>query len=88
LPLELQEHVLHNIELPRDLAAFAATCKYWARLIMPRHVEYRVLRLYQTLLNDVLFHLASSPQLASGIREVDITQYGDNSSDTFPRSLI
>ncbi|KAF8991301.1 hypothetical protein BDQ17DRAFT_1370933 [Cyathus striatus] len=48
LPFELQDAVISSLENPRDLAALAATCKYWAGLIIPRHIEYRILQLSST----------------------------------------
>ncbi len=45
LPIEVIELILEWIDLRCDLLSFARASRAYAALIIPRHTEYRVLRL-------------------------------------------
>ncbi|TFK66917.1 hypothetical protein BDN72DRAFT_843615 [Pluteus cervinus] len=71
LPIEIIEEILPEIEHHRDLINFACTSQLSSKLVIPRHTEYRILRI-GTNSAHIWTHLARRPDLACNIREIDI----------------
>ncbi|TFK64472.1 hypothetical protein BDN72DRAFT_739054, partial [Pluteus cervinus] len=67
---DLIQQILPEIELHRDLVNFACTSRLCCQFVIPRHTEYRILRLGTTTSSHVWAHLARRPDLACYIREV------------------
>ncbi|KAJ7043127.1 hypothetical protein C8F04DRAFT_1029103 [Mycena alexandri] len=72
LPFDITELILGRIESRRDLVSFAATSTACKELVIPRHTEYRTLRLSGH--PEVWAHLAERPDLARNIRDVTISE--------------
>ncbi|KAF7359275.1 F-box domain-containing protein [Mycena sanguinolenta] len=70
LPLDVIEPILCRVESRRDLVSFAATSIACKTLVIPRHTEYRTLRVRDR--PEVWAHLAQRPDLSRNIREVII----------------
>ncbi|TFK62591.1 hypothetical protein BDN72DRAFT_964445 [Pluteus cervinus] len=87
LPEEIVEQILPEIELHRDLVSFACASRLCTQLVIPRHTEYRVLRLGTTKSAHIWAHLSRRQDLASTIREIDIEQV-DAEYPCMPSSLI
>ncbi|TFK66683.1 hypothetical protein BDN72DRAFT_961577 [Pluteus cervinus] len=69
LPIEVIEHILSWVDRRRDLINFARASRACKALVIPRHAEYRVLRITDNA--DCIptwEHLASRPDLASNFR--------------------
>ncbi|KAJ7611612.1 hypothetical protein FB45DRAFT_940422 [Roridomyces roridus] len=69
LGFDVVELVLGQVSLHSDLVSFAACSRACHELVVPRHSEYRILRLRE-LRPQVWAHLARRPDLARYIREV------------------
>ncbi|TFK60390.1 hypothetical protein BDN72DRAFT_727487, partial [Pluteus cervinus] len=70
LPAEVIQQILPEIELHRDLVNFACASRLCSQLVIPRHSEYRVLRLEETTSSHVWTHLVRRPDSACNIREI------------------
>ncbi|TFK67034.1 hypothetical protein BDN72DRAFT_116228 [Pluteus cervinus] len=94
LPAEMIESIISEIPRTRDLVQLACTCSFFRDLIIPRHTEYRVLRLPDTTAGqfDYLWsHLSQRPNLTRNMRKVhvsasDITDIGWGA--LFPKTLV
>ncbi|KAG5643365.1 hypothetical protein DXG03_001013 [Asterophora parasitica] len=88
LPPEILNEVLGHINEPPDLLSFGLASQTCARLVIPTHVQYRVIRI-RTPFPDLWAHLARRPDLAGNIREVHLCARDDFCSpDRFPHTLI
>ncbi|TFK67031.1 hypothetical protein BDN72DRAFT_961313 [Pluteus cervinus] len=85
LPEEVLEQILAEIEQQRDLVNFACASRFCSQLVIPRHTEYRVVRLGTTTSSHVWAHLARRPDLARNIREVHMEHVLDNFTASYPR---
>ncbi|KAJ6547004.1 hypothetical protein B0H19DRAFT_1163483 [Mycena capillaripes] len=70
LPFDITELILCRVESRRDLISFAAASTACKELVIPRHTEYRTLRLGNR--PEVWAHLAQRPDLARNVRAVTI----------------
>ncbi|TFK61262.1 hypothetical protein BDN72DRAFT_737787, partial [Pluteus cervinus] len=70
LPVEITDQILPEIEHHRDLVNFACASQLCSQLAIPRHTEYRVLRLGTSNSAHIWAHLARRPDLARNIREI------------------
>ncbi|KAJ7273121.1 hypothetical protein C8J57DRAFT_266599 [Mycena rebaudengoi] len=88
LPLDILDPILSHIEYP-DLVSFAAVSRACKELVIPRHAEYRVLRL-ESNRPAVWAHLAQRPDLARNIRRVTIIESDElkNISERCPVTLV
>lgn len=88
LSFDATEHLLDSIDTTRDLLSLALTSRFWAELIIPRHIEYRKLHLDASDLHLPLWaHLAERKDLAKNIREVRMTNIG-RSWERLPTTLV
>ena len=71
LPFDLQTEIISILSDPRDLLRLGLASKYWKSLIIPWHIEYRILWVssYQYY-ERVWAHLAENPGLAARIHTV------------------
>jgi hypothetical protein len=69
-PLEVTELILGRVESRRDLVSFAAASTACKELVIPRHTEYRTLRIGHA--PEIWAHLAQRPDLARNIRHITI----------------
>ncbi|TFK58918.1 hypothetical protein BDN72DRAFT_966214 [Pluteus cervinus] len=69
LPVEVIEHIISWIDGRRDLISFACTSQAWKAFVIPRHTEYRVLRITGCVdWIPIWDHLQRRPDLASNLR--------------------
>ncbi|KIY62809.1 hypothetical protein CYLTODRAFT_458684 [Cylindrobasidium torrendii FP15055 ss-10] len=88
LPQEILDEILAEIDLHRHLVSFACVSKACTALVIPRHTEYRVLRIRHKL-PAVWEHLARRADLARNIRQVHLCErHNQASSDRFPQTLL
>lgn len=88
LPQEILDEILSEIDLHRDLVSFACVSKACSALAIPRHSEYRILRIRHKL-PAVWAHLSRRADLARNIREVHMCErHNHTSSDRYPNSLV
>ncbi|KAH8826994.1 hypothetical protein DL96DRAFT_1605114 [Flagelloscypha sp. PMI_526] len=88
LPKELQDEIVSALELHRDLVSLALSCQALYNLVVPRHSEYRILRVRHAV-PAVWAHLARRKDLARNIRLVSICKRSDyTSTDHWPSKLI
>ncbi|KAJ7702247.1 hypothetical protein B0H17DRAFT_137957 [Mycena rosella] len=73
LPFDIIDLIISAIPSHRDLVSLAAVSTTCKDLIIPRHTEYRRLRL-EAPHPEVWAHLAQRPDLARNIREVTIRE--------------
>ncbi|KIJ53002.1 hypothetical protein M422DRAFT_99625, partial [Sphaerobolus stellatus SS14] len=69
LPIELLEHAIENIDKPSDLQALALSFKSFSILIIPDHLDYRIIRCAP---GDTIVwqHLIDHPHLARRVRNL------------------
>lgn len=74
LPPELIDHVIQNVISPRDLLQLALTCRIFASIIIPNHIEYRQLsyQLYSKGTTTLWKHLSTKPLQCSRISELEL----------------
>ncbi|KAJ6608638.1 hypothetical protein B0H10DRAFT_521952 [Mycena sp. CBHHK59/15] len=72
LPFDIIDPILSHVDSRRDLVSFATVSRACKELVIPRHTEYRILRLGVTVHQNVWAHLAQRSDLAWNIREVEI----------------
>ncbi|KAF7353657.1 F-box domain-containing protein [Mycena venus] len=70
LPFDVTEQILGRVECRGDLVSFAAASTACKELVIPRHTEYRVLRVGDR--PEIWAHLHGRPDLARNIRHVTI----------------
>ncbi|KAL1696734.1 hypothetical protein GGG16DRAFT_85198 [Schizophyllum commune] len=88
LPLELMHEIVADVDAHADLMAIALTCRSFAHLIIPGHLEYRIIRVRHPL-SSMWHHLAKRRDLARNIREVHFCDRNDYSdSDRWPKRLV
>jgi hypothetical protein len=89
LPFDLTDVLLSSIRSRRDLRSLALTCRYWADLIIPRHIQYRKLHFGSNmeLHLPVWAHLAERKDLSRNIREVRITNV-EQRWEELPTTLV
>ncbi|KAJ3822817.1 hypothetical protein F5880DRAFT_1571619 [Lentinula raphanica] len=73
LPLEILDSILSEIDDHDDLIALALASKDLHRIVIPRHSEYRVLRIRHRF-PALWAHLALRADLSRNLREIQITQ--------------
>ncbi|KAJ3718710.1 hypothetical protein C8R42DRAFT_609937 [Lentinula raphanica] len=73
LPLEILDSILSEIDDHDDLIALALSSKDLHRIVIPRHSEYRVLRIRHRF-PALWAHLALRADLSRNLREIQITQ--------------
>ncbi|KAJ7491271.1 hypothetical protein FB451DRAFT_1222606 [Mycena latifolia] len=95
LPFDIIDVILSGIPCHRDLVSFAAVSRACNELVVPRHTEYRTLRLGSTPHPEVWAHLAQRPDLARNIREVtiregalDLTTSESTEPERYPTALV
>ncbi|TFK36134.1 hypothetical protein BDQ12DRAFT_580171, partial [Crucibulum laeve] len=86
LSFDLKDLILGFIPSQKDLLPLAFTSRSWHSLIVPRHSEYRELRL-SSARPEVWAHLAHRADLASNIRNVCISEH-TAISETYPKTLV
>jgi hypothetical protein len=87
LPAEVTEGILSEIDAHQDLLALALTSRALACSIIPRHTEYRVIRVRHPL-PYMWAHLARRADLTRNIREVHLCAQDDyTATDRYPTSL-
>ncbi|KIJ43391.1 hypothetical protein M422DRAFT_104244, partial [Sphaerobolus stellatus SS14] len=69
LPNELINKILEETDSPKDLLALAMSSKAWCNLIIPNHLEARVVRA-ESRKRVIWNFFAHHPRLASHIRIV------------------
>ncbi|KAF5359989.1 hypothetical protein D9758_007580 [Tetrapyrgos nigripes] len=88
LPLEILDEILSELDSHADLMALALCSHMCANLVLPKHAEYRVIRVRHRR-PDMWAHLARRADLARNIREVYICQKEDQAAtDHFPTTLL
>ncbi|EAU87958.2 hypothetical protein CC1G_01605 [Coprinopsis cinerea okayama7 len=94
LPYDVKELILSALGSPKDLLRLALTSKSWKSLVIPHHIEYRLLRLDDHR-PEVWKHLAEKRLLASRIRTVVLGPdyrllpgVGQSQSSLYPRTLL
>ena len=88
LPLELMHEIVADVDAHADLMAIALTCRSFSHLIIPGHLEYRIIRVRHPL-SSMWHHLAKRRDLARNIREVHFCDRNDYSdSDRWPKRLV
>lgn len=88
LPEEILEEIVSRLDQHKDLVALALTSRFCANLVIPRHTQYRILRLRHTF-PEIWAHLARRSDLARNVRELYICErdnYG--MPDRYPTTLI
>jgi hypothetical protein len=68
LPPELIQQILSAISAPADLLSLALATKFFKPLIIPFHIEYRIVKAETSLVSPLWIHLANSPHLTCNIR--------------------
>lgn len=88
LPPETLDEIASYIDLHRDLVSLACASHACSKLVFPRHIQYRVIRV--RFCTPLLWaHLARRADLSRNIREVHICDRQDfTSSDRYPTKLI
>ncbi|TFK71114.1 hypothetical protein BDN72DRAFT_730040, partial [Pluteus cervinus] len=69
LASEILDEIFSHIEHHRDLVNLACVCRTFALVLVPRHTEYRVIKI-QSAAPFVWAHLARRRDLTRNIREV------------------
>ncbi|KAG9223972.1 hypothetical protein CCMSSC00406_0004412 [Pleurotus cornucopiae] len=88
LPQELLDDTLSRIDLHADLISFALASKACSRLVIPRHSQYRVIRV-RHIYPHLWEHLACRADLAMGVRAVHICLRKDYTApDHCPSTLL
>ncbi|KAK0440904.1 uncharacterized protein EV420DRAFT_1650277 [Desarmillaria tabescens] len=88
LPQEILDEILSEIDLHRDLISFSLVSRTCTRLVIPRHSEYRIVRIRHKL-PSMWAHLAKRADLARNIREVHICErHNHSASDHSPTTLV
>lgn len=88
LPDELLDDILSQIDLLYDLTALALTSRSVSRLAIPRHTQYRIIRVRYPV-PFIWAHLARRADLARNIREVHLCERHNRSApDRFPSTLL
>lgn len=72
LPAELLERTVGFIDLPKELLPLALTCKLVCNLIIPNHLEYRVIETHSSNLS-LWQSLAANPLLSANVRILRIS---------------
>jgi len=73
IPREIQESIVSFIKRPKTLLRLACTNRYWKTLIIPEHLEYRIICLSSNeYYRPILQHLADNRHLASRIYTVSL----------------
>ncbi|KAF8182896.1 hypothetical protein BJ912DRAFT_561190 [Pholiota molesta] len=84
IPFDLKDKILGLIDTPRHLLSMALVSKDWAALIIPDHIEYRIL--YTHLSRGYLWdHLAIRADLAKNIRRIQFRKDGEG--ELYPVTL-
>jgi len=71
-PPDVQLCIIEEVDSPKDLLSLALTSKYYYRLIVPAHIQSRILRI-PVQRADVWATLASRKHLCERIRILDLT---------------
>ncbi|KIJ52046.1 hypothetical protein M422DRAFT_157122, partial [Sphaerobolus stellatus SS14] len=66
-PIEIQDAILTMLDSPKDLLSFALTSKHFYTLIVPFHIQFRVI-VCDLWCNSLWKRLAERPLLCSRIR--------------------
>lgn len=72
LPLELLERIISFIDLPKELLPLALTCQLFCNLIIPNHLDYRVIKTHAGSLS-LWQSLAANPLLSANVRTLCIS---------------
>jgi hypothetical protein len=88
LPPETLDEIASYIDLHRDLVSLACASYACSKLVFPRHIQYRVIRV--RFCTPLLWaHLARRADLSRNIREIHICDRQDYTSpDRYPTKLI
>lgn len=88
LPTETLDGIASYIDLHSDLLSLGLACKSMAALVIPRHTEYRIIRI-QHPMPAMWAHLARRADLARNLREVSISERRSyTTANRFPHTLI
>ncbi|KAJ3782931.1 hypothetical protein GGU10DRAFT_362382 [Lentinula aff. detonsa] len=88
LPLEILDTILSDLDEYSDLIAFALAAKGLYRIVVPRHSEYRVLRIRHRF-PGLWAHLARRADLSRNLREIHISQKNDQATlERHPTTLV
>ncbi|KAJ7595835.1 hypothetical protein C8J56DRAFT_852869 [Mycena floridula] len=88
LPQEILDTILEEVDLHADLVNLALCSQACAALVIPRHSEYRLIRIRGSA-SAVWAHLARRADLTRSIREVHIAETDDHTApDHIPSTLL
>ncbi|KAK7033908.1 hypothetical protein VNI00_012532 [Paramarasmius palmivorus] len=88
LPLEIIDQILAELDLRSDLISLALASRTCAHLVIPRHIEYRVIRTRYRFA-EVWAHLARRSDLARNVRRVNICLKENHlAPDCCPSTLV
>lgn len=87
LPQELLDIVFSQLDSHRDLVHLALTAHFFKQHLIPRHTDYRVLRIRHRL-PGLWAHLAKRADLARTVKAVHFRQRDDQSlPDRYPKNF-
>lgn len=88
LPREILDEILTQVDQHKDLISLALASHACSDLVVPRHSEYRIIRVRHRV-PLMWAHLARRADLARNIREVHLCErHNTVASDHFPSTLI
>lgn len=88
LARETLEEIASCIDSHRDLVSLALVSSAWKDIIIPRHSEYRVIRIREDM-PHLWAHLAERADLARTIRAVHLfEEYDFSSPQIYPTTLV
>lgn len=87
LSVELCDEIFSQVDLRTDLINVACACRSFASLLLPRHTEYRIIRMARPL-PWIWVHLVKRPDLARNIREIYFCPSSSDFVERLPTSLV
>jgi hypothetical protein len=87
LPVETLEEIVNLVDEPRDLFNLASACRILARIIIPRHLQYRVIRCRLNT-STVGKQLSMDKLLARNVRILELQQDPKDDRPADPRLRI
>ncbi|KIJ50538.1 hypothetical protein M422DRAFT_103807, partial [Sphaerobolus stellatus SS14] len=71
VPVEIQDAILEMIDSPKDLLSFALTSKHFYGLIVPFHIQFRVI-VCDLMCNSLWERISKRPHLCARIRTLRV----------------
>lgn len=87
LPVEIAEHIISYIHSHKDLLSLALVSRAFPSLIIPKHIEYRELRIGPTT-PHIWTHLAHRADLTCNIRTVVFQTPASGRLSRYPVTLV